>query len=131
MNKCVMCGKGSGKGRTCGNTCRSVLARATVKGLSVAVDSDATLAHATVDKPANFGQPDCQCYMCRTNRTLGNKNAINHEAWKPANQLDDNEINRVALPGDVDYVGVCKQVDGKWLPTMTHINALHPHAGAN
>lgn len=40
MNKCVICGKNSGKGKTCGSTCRSKLRRATL--------GDATPKNATV-----------------------------------------------------------------------------------
>ncbi len=40
MNKCVVCGNDSGKGKTCSNTCRSKLARSvasTVAKLTVAL----------------------------------------------------------------------------------------------
>ena len=53
--------------------------------------------------PANYGQPDCECYHCRNNRKSGSKLIINHGAYKTAAQLADNEVNRVSLPGDVDY----------------------------
>jgi len=37
------------------------------------------------------------------------------ESYKPAKELADNEINRVSLPGDCDYDGVCKvQPSGAW-----------------
>jgi len=46
---------------------------------------------------------------CQTNRMNGNRHVINHGAWKPANRLQCNELNRVSMPGDVDYltIGVC------------------------
>lgn len=55
------------------------------------------------DKPANFGQPDCECRHCQQNRRAGDKHIINHGAYKPAEQLKANELNRVSMPGDIDY----------------------------
>jgi len=55
------------------------------------------------NKPANFGLLDCQCYHCQQNRNTGNKLVINHEHYKPANELRPNEVNRQSLPGDIDY----------------------------
>jgi len=57
--------------------------------------------------PANFGQPDCQCMHCQQNRRSKHPRVINHGDYKLANELVANEINRVSLPGDVDYEGVC------------------------
>jgi len=57
--------------------------------------------------PANFGQPDCQCMHCQQNRRSNHKRVLNHGEYKPAALLGKNEINRVSLPGDVDYQGVC------------------------
>ena len=110
MNKCI-CGKEiSDRAKTCSATCRSRLAR------SVASD-DESVANATVNEsvassvaselPANFGQADCQCWHCKGNRINKNKNVINHGPYKTAAELGLNEINRVTLPGDIDYDGVC------------------------
>jgi hypothetical protein len=52
----------------------------------------------------NFGQPDCECHHCRNNRKSGSKKVLNHGPYKTAGELAENELNRVALPGDVDYV---------------------------
>lgn len=57
----------------------------------------------------DYGQADCQCKHCKQNRTNGGKHTINHGPYKTASQLADNEVNRVSLPGDPDYVGVCHQ----------------------
>lgn len=54
----------------------------------------------------NFGQPDCECQHCQTNRANGNRHTLNHGLHKPADELGRNELNRVALPGDADYTGV-------------------------
>jgi len=59
--------------------------------------------------PANYGQPDCQCRYCQTVRAAGGHWRLNHGAYKPADQLATNELNRVALPGDADYVGVAQR----------------------
>ncbi len=60
------------------------------------------------DKPANFGQPDCTCMHCQQSKANDSKLVINHGPVKIYDQLAANEINRVSLPGDVDYEGVCK-----------------------
>ena len=58
------------------------------------------------EQPANFGQPDCDCKHCQQHRdTKGSKLTLNHGAQKTANGLGEHEINRVSLPGDVDYIG--------------------------
>ena len=111
MNKCKVCGKDSGKGRTCGPTCRSKLARSVAN----ATVSDATVKKATVDatvkRPEGFGQADCQCQHCRNNRAGGSKHIINHGKYKTAAELGANELNRVSLPGDVDYSSDRDDVD--------------------
>lgn len=65
--------------------------------------------------PHNFGQPDCQCKHCQQNRHSKNQLNINHGSYKRYDQLAPNGVNRQTLPGDVDYVGVCKLVDGQWV----------------
>ena len=56
--------------------------------------------------PTNYGLEDCQCKQCKLQGTGRPMHIFNHGAYKDANQLADKEINRVALPGDVDYEGV-------------------------
>ncbi len=68
----------------------------------IVIDGD----YMTIGRPANFGQLDCQCQHCKTNRINGTKHVINHGIWKPVNQLAKDELNRVALPGDIDYTGI-------------------------
>ncbi len=53
--------------------------------------------------PANFGQADCKCQHCINARKSGKGAVINHGKWKSYSQLNRNEFNRVALPGDSDY----------------------------
>lgn len=56
-------------------------------------------------KPDNFGEEDCCCQHCATNKSNGNKNTLNHGKWKSCKELAAKEFNRVALPGDSDYKG--------------------------
>ena len=124
---CVICGKESGKGKTCSSACRKKLSRSVTKGVTnVTVEQGVTQgvtvwesepgAAKAIDKilesesvtvkPANHGQPDCAGRHCRTNRTNGNKHTINHGQYKPAHLLGKTELNRVTLPGDTDYHSV-------------------------
>jgi len=57
------------------------------------------------DLPANFGQDDCDCRHCQNNRAKGSPHTLNHGPHKLAGALSKGELNRVALPGDVDYKG--------------------------
>ncbi len=56
--------------------------------------------------PASFGQPDCTCQHCSNNRRNGIRKILNHGPTKTKSELAKNELNRVSLPGDVDYKGV-------------------------
>ena len=56
----------------------------------------------------NFGEPDCECNMCKTNRIFGNISTINHGAWKSKTELGIFELNRITSPGDPDYKSKCK-----------------------
>jgi len=58
--------------------------------------------------PANYGQSDCACQHCQNVRAVGKDPAVrlNHGPYKRVDELADDRINRVSLPGDVDYVGV-------------------------
>ena len=48
MGKCVICGKESGKGRTCGSTCRQRLSRSVTKGVT---DVTVEIGSVTVTTP--------------------------------------------------------------------------------
>lgn len=58
----------------------------------------------------NYGLPDCTCQHCQQNRRASNKLIINHGQLKTIDQLGHNEVNRVSLPGDRDYIGVSKAI---------------------
>jgi hypothetical protein len=61
------------------------------------------------NKPDNYGQDNCQCYHCKTSRINKNPKRFNHGDYMTAQELALNgyDLNRVTLPGDVDYGGVC------------------------
>ena len=63
------------------------------------------------DRPANYGQPDCQCKHCQQVQTNKSNAILNHNGYISASELIANGYthNRVSLPGDIDYVGVCSQ----------------------
>lgn len=51
--------------------------------------------------PENYGLEDCTCRHCQQTRKT--KTVLNHGPYKGVHELDENEVNRVSLPGDVDY----------------------------
>ena len=103
MNKCG--NELTGRQKTyCSDKCRKQAGRNSDKPNS---DTAQEQTRTSVVRPANFGEPDCECMHCQTNRVNGNRHVINHGAWKPAKELGKKELNRVTLPGDVDYDGVC------------------------
>ena len=106
MNNCVICGKDSGKGKTCSPKCKQLAYR----NRRTAPTVTKSTVTPTVTEPLikNFGESDCECQMCKTNRVNGNHHIINHGAWKPARELGVGELNRVTLPGDPDYWSKCK-----------------------
>lgn len=84
--------------------------RRRVQGMTKGMTEQQGMTPGPADLIPNFGQPDCQCAHCRAmraNNPHGLK-SINHGKPKTLPQLAKNEVNRVSLPGDVDYEGVCK-----------------------
>ncbi|MBE3141172.1 MAG: hypothetical protein IMZ53_11415 [Thermoplasmata archaeon] len=67
--------------------------------------------------PANYGLPDCTCWHCKQNRSQpeARQYIINHSPYKTASEFVGREINRVSLPGDCDYQGVCHKESGQWM----------------
>lgn len=55
------------------------------------------------------------CMHCQAKDRNKSKNIINHGPYKDCSELSQNEINRVSLLGDIDYKGLCREVDGEWL----------------
>lgn len=112
INKCgkEAISKGTKPAKYCSDRCRMQYKR--TNGQSANEQSRAneqtnkqTDKGVTVELPANFGQADCDCFHCKQNRASGCKLVINHGERKQASRLASNEVNRVALPGDVDYKG--------------------------
>jgi len=52
MGKCIICGKDSGKGRTCSSTCRSRLARSVAKNSKLSPATVAVVAVALEKEPS-------------------------------------------------------------------------------
>ena len=75
----------------------------TNQGITVTSHGAAFKPKPSTARPMNWGLIDCQCQHCQTARVNNSKNTINHGAWKSYADLADNEVNRVTLPGDVDY----------------------------
>ena len=75
-------------------------------------DLAAEIVDKLISEILNFGQPDCECHHCRNNRKTGSKKILNHGPYKTASELAENELNRVALPSDPDYVGIGMAVRG-------------------
>lgn len=80
-----------------------------------------------VKVPANYGLSDCTCRHCKQAKTNKSSAVINHGPYKPASELGPNEINRVSLPGDIDYVKPVKtelgQLSASTIADIARINA--------
>ena len=102
MAKCIQCNSLFESKRStakyCSDKCRKLAFQSDAK-VSVPELSVPTVL------PANFGLENCECRHCKQNRHNKSKHVLNHGAYKPAGQLAANELNRVSLPGDVDYTG--------------------------
>lgn len=109
--KCLNCGKvveqaGNRPRLYCDDKCKQAAYR---NRTVISVTAQPTVTQLkSAPAIANFGQPDCECMHCKSNRASGGKHTINHGEYKPAHLLSKGEVNRVTLPGDVDYEGVVK-----------------------
>ena len=109
--KCKNCDKATtGGSRYCSASCKTVWNRNKRNNVTADVTADVTASVTSTVTPSitNFGKPDCECGHCSQNKGNGNRSIINHGAYKSAGELVPREINRVSLPGDVDYAGVAK-----------------------
>ena len=91
MNYCKQCGSEyepqRSTSRYCSPSCRKLAFQVSVPELSVpAVPQNAKTLH-------------------EINCTERGVNVCNVGGWKSSGELGQHELNRVALPGDVDYVG--------------------------
>ena len=95
----------------------------TTEGVTQGVTGTPDIRDETNTMLVNYGQPDCECKHCQQSRTNKSKNIINHGTYKTASQLARNEVNRISLPGDVDYAGVCTVTGGN-MSKETHTEKL-------
>ena len=108
MNKCRNCGKECEK-TYCSGACKVAYHRYVTKepvtDVTTVTGAVTNTGYTPVTLPLNYGLPDCQCRHCINNRSRPDKEqyTINHGAYKSIEKLGYNEINRVSLPGDVDY----------------------------
>ena len=110
MAKCEVCDKEYDAKRAtskfCSGKCRKLAFQQNGK-VSVPEVSVPKIQDTPEFSIPNFGQPDCECMHCKQAKTNGSKNILNHGPYKPAHLLGKGELNRVSLPGDADYDGVC------------------------
>ena len=114
--KCLNCGKElenkTVRAKYCSGACKAAYGRRTdTDCVPIQQSTDTSVSQQSTDtRPANYGLADCQCMMCK-----GSNKVVNHGQYKAAAELSANEVNRVALPGDCDYAGCCRQDEaGKW-----------------
>ena len=103
MAKCANCGGLFEAKRLTAKYCSAKCRKLAFRKVSVPADKN---AKDRTLRPANFGQPDCECMHCRAVKSNKSNHVLNHGPYKPASELKPNELNRVALPGDVDYRGI-------------------------
>ena len=98
--QCLQCdNEVSGKATYCSPKCRKAASRASVTDTTpVSVTNEGVTSTVTH-------------YVDRTN-----PNTLNTGDYMSSQELEQAGLkaNRVPIPGDHDYEGVCEQVDGKW-----------------
>ena len=118
MNECKVCGNEC-TGKTCSGSCRAKLSRAHGEAHAHGLTEEAHgQAHALdmAELVDDWAGDNCQCGHCSQSRHNGHNGhnghnrRLNHGTWLTADQLEASDFdgNRVAIPGDVDYVGTCK-----------------------
>lgn len=111
MNKCINCdNEATGRSKYCSGRCKVAYNRNKLKAESVTDVTETvpvTVDDVTADKPANFGESNCDCWHCK--KVKGSVYTLNHGPHKSSQELAIHELNRVSLPGDVDYDGVCQE----------------------
>ena len=113
-----ICGKElSGKQRFCSDKCRMMFNRTTRTGKTEQPEQNTQPEQVEQtkpnisNKPCNYGLTDCTCMHCQTARVNKSNARLNHGEPMSAADLVLNGYthNRVTLPGDADYVGVCSE----------------------
>lgn len=102
MSECIICSKEC-TGKTCSGSCRAKLARRTVKPPEIQ-------AHA--HESARFDEAHGQAHGCshiHCVRAVNTRPVHDHhnadDIASHYNRTRERIVNRVALPGDIDYVG--------------------------
>lgn len=121
--KCLNCDKEAAKGRKLCDKCRKAQQRGNVPKVSPKAELSPNVPKKMSPEcprlneqpavnsklPLNYGLENCTCKHCESNRINGNKLVVNHTGQQLPGQ-----VNRVSLPGDIDYDGCMIQVDGVW-----------------
>ena len=118
MAKCIQCNTDyeakRASSRFCSPNCRVKYNRLSVTEDEVSVtdisvtslsvtEPELSVTEQSVTEDPYPGGPNCQCMMCQQNRTRTKPLIINHGQYKQGFELAENEVNRVPLPGDIDY----------------------------
>jgi len=123
INQCLGCGKDYESKRVTskyyGDSCRVKSSRSVTPAVdSVTLTEDigtslGDLVEVSVTKDAKIVDSS-ECSRQNTFLMVGVNKDINYGAWKPIGDLGVREVNRVMVPGDADYVGCRREVDGVW-----------------
>lgn len=126
MNNCLNCGKEYAPKRVtskyCSDACKVAFNRNkpdTATPLTVTPVTVTPTGNVTVTTPVETTcldnpclersvyncTPSRPCQHCQANNPHKVPLSINHGPHKHAAELEDNEVNRVSLPGDEDYTG--------------------------
>jgi hypothetical protein len=123
--KCLKCGKEFEAKRStakyCSDICRTLYSRDSETKPEIISETELseTLSETMTPEglksvvPANYGLSNCACLHCRATKSNKSDKILNHGAYKHGEQLAANELNRVSLPGDIDYVPVVKTEPGQ------------------
>ena len=109
MNTCKVCNEEYEAKRATSQYCSSQC-RVKASRLSVTESGEVSVTEVSVTGPGEFSVTDPH-YVNRTN-----PEALN---WGDPMTVDELKqagfkANRVSIPGDHDYAGVCEEVEGKW-----------------
>ena len=107
MSTCIVCGNECGdKAKTCSDKCRKAASR----GVTLPVDASVTNRCDITSVTSGCDKPSVT-YATRTNPDQLNYGEPLTKAGLAKARL---RANRVPIPGDYDYKGVCQQISGAW-----------------
>ena len=122
LKSCEHCGKEyeskTARSKYCSHNCRAL------RNKGVAQPADQTVAQPVFNgnvskslictdglQSSLICTKDQPCQHCQSKSTNKSKNIINHEQYKTADELEEDEVNRVSLPGDSDYDSPSPKID--------------------